>query len=74
MSNSQPYHRSSVSVVAIIAVVVFLGSLGLVLGVSSPAGSHLMAVSQEQYMSTTQSQYHGTMVSRTRFIAELRIE
>ncbi len=59
MSNSQPYHRSSVSVVAIIAVVVFLGSLGLVLGVSSPASSHLMAVTQDQYMSSTQSQYQG---------------
>src|SRR5208337_3054034 len=64
MSNSQPYHRSSVSVVAIIAVVVFLGSLGLVLGVSSPASSHLMAVTQDQYMSSTQSQYQGPGSSR----------
>ena len=55
MSN-QPNSRSHVSLFAIITVVVLLGSLGLVLAASSPAGSDVMALSQEQYMSSTQSQ------------------
>ena len=59
MSNNQPNRRSRVPVFAIIAVVIFLGSLGLVLGVNSPASSHVLAVTQEQYMSSTQSQYQG---------------
>jgi len=58
MSNNQSNNRSRRSLFAIIAVVVVLGSLGLVL-VSSPVGSNVMAVSQEQYMSATQSQYPG---------------
>jgi len=57
MSNNQPNSRSRGSPFAIITVVVLLGSLGLVLAVSSPASSHVMAASQEQqYMSSTQSQ------------------
>ncbi|MGO9644129.1 MAG: hypothetical protein ACLPY5_05215 [Candidatus Bathyarchaeia archaeon] len=67
MSNNQPNSRSRVSVFAIITVVVLFGSLGLVLGVSSPASSPVMAVSQEQYMSSTQSQgpwYQGPGSSR----------
>lgn len=59
MSNNQPNSRSRVSLFAIIILAALLGSLGLVLAVSSPAGSHVMAVSQEQYMSTTQNQYQG---------------
>ena len=58
MSNSQPNSRSRRSLFAIITVVVLLGCLGLVL-VSSPVGSNVMAVSQEQYASTTQGQYPG---------------
>jgi len=59
MSNNQPNSRSRGSLFAIIILVVLLGSLGLVLVVSSPAGSYVVAVSQEQYMSTTQNQYQG---------------
>jgi len=59
MSNSQRNSRSRASLFGVIILVVFLGSLGLVLVASSPTGSYVMAVSQEQYMSTTQNQYQG---------------
>ncbi len=61
MSNNHPNSRSRTSLFAIIIVVVLLGTVGFVLAVSSPTGSQVMAVSQEQYMSTTQNQnqYQG---------------
>ncbi len=70
MSNSQPNSRNRLSLFAIIIVVVLLGSLWFSFRqLAVPLVLNVMAVSQEQYMSTK-----SESVSGTRFIAELRIK